>query len=109
MAPTTPGNAASFDHPQIVVHSFGMSDKQNEPDVKFEAALEQLETIVGKLEGGELDLEESMTLFEEGVKLAKACQKKLDAAEKRIEKLVKDRDGKPDTAPMDDPTDDSPF
>ncbi|MFZ5587514.1 MAG: exodeoxyribonuclease VII small subunit [Thermodesulfobacteriota bacterium] len=58
----------------------------------FEQSLNRLEEIVGRLEGEDLDLEESLALFEEGVKLAEACGARLDAAEKRVTLLMKDRD-----------------
>lgn len=61
-------------------------------DGGFEQSLNRLEEIVSRLEGDELDLEESIALFEEGVKLAEACGQRLDAAEKRVALLIKDRD-----------------
>lgn len=60
---------------------------------KFETALKKLEEVVKKLEGGELSLDESLKAFEEGVKLAAFCSRKLDEAEKRVELLVKQKDG----------------
>lgn len=60
-------------------------------EVKFETALKRLEEIVEKLEEGDLDLGESLKLFEEGVKLSKVCNKKLNEAEKKIEMLTKDQ------------------
>lgn len=60
---------------------------------KFEQALNRLEGIVSKLEEGELDLEESLKLFEEGVRLSHFCNKKLDEAEKKVEILLKNREG----------------
>jgi exodeoxyribonuclease VII small subunit len=62
----------------------------------FEASLHRLSEVVEKLEGGELGLEESLALFEEGVGLARAAQSRLDAAEKRVEELVRvDENGDP--------------
>jgi exodeoxyribonuclease VII small subunit len=62
----------------------------------FEASLHRLTEVVEKLEGGELGLEESLALFEEGVGLARAAQARLDAAEKRVEELVRiDENGEP--------------
>lgn len=58
----------------------------------LEASLKKLESIVDKLEGGQLDLEASLALFEEGVSLTKACQKKLGDAEKKI-KILTDKHG----------------
>jgi exodeoxyribonuclease VII small subunit len=59
----------------------------------FESALGELERIVRKLEDGEMSLEESLKLFEDGVKLSRDCQERLDQAERRIEVLLKDADG----------------
>lgn len=73
-----------------------------EKEMKFEAALKRLEEIVGKLEDGDLELEKSIELFEEGVKMAKTCQRKLDEAEKKIEKLVKERGGELSTEPLEE-------
>lgn len=56
---------------------------------KFEEALSRLEGIVSKLEGGDLDLEESLKLFEEGIRLSHLCSKKLDEAEKKVEILLR--------------------
>ncbi len=67
-----------------------MSEKN---EIKFEDALNRLEQIVSKLESGQMPLEESMAAFEEGMKLKKLCEDKLGAAEKKIEKLVKNADG----------------
>ncbi len=66
-------------------------------DIKFEDTLSNLEGIVKKLESGELSLEESLVAFEEGTKLSRICSKQLDAAEKKIEILVKGEDGKLET------------
>jgi exodeoxyribonuclease VII small subunit len=55
----------------------------------FEAALEQLQSTVKRLESGELTLEQSLQFFEEGVKLTRSCQEQLSAAEKRVEILMK--------------------
>ncbi len=55
----------------------------------FEQALKKLEQIVEKLEGGKLSLEESLSLFEEGINLSRFCTKKLAQAEKKVEKLLK--------------------
>ena len=60
---------------------------------KFETALKKLEDVVKRLEGGELSLEDSLKAFEEGVKLAGFCSKKLNEAEKRVELLNKQKDG----------------
>lgn len=59
----------------------------------FEASLDKLEEIVRKLEDGELSLDESLKLFEEGIKLSRECKERLDQAESRIEVLTKDESG----------------
>ena len=61
----------------------------------FEASLKELEKIVRGLEEGDLSLEESLKLFEDGVKLSRECQERLNQAERRIEVLLKDGDGNP--------------
>ncbi|MEO8041041.1 MAG: exodeoxyribonuclease VII small subunit [Acidobacteriota bacterium] len=60
----------------------------------FESSLAELEKIVEQLENGELSLEESLKLFETGVKLSRECRERLSDAERRIEVLMKDGDGK---------------
>ena len=62
-------------------------------DIKFEDALQRLEQIVDQLEAGDLPLENSLKVFEEGVALARRCAKYLEEAEKRIELLTKDESG----------------
>jgi exodeoxyribonuclease VII small subunit len=70
-------------------------------DLTFEDAVKRLSEIVQKLERGDLPLEESLSLFEEGVGLSRASQEKLDSAQKRVEELLGfDRDGKARTAPF---------
>ena len=59
----------------------------------FEAALAELESIVQRLEQGEVPLEESLRQFERGVQLARNCQKALRQAEQKIRVLAKDADG----------------
>jgi exodeoxyribonuclease VII small subunit len=59
----------------------------------FEESLKKLETIVDKLEKGDLALEESLKLLGEGVGLSAVCKQELDAAEGKVQMLVKQRDG----------------
>ena len=74
----------------------------------FEIALKQLEEIVQRLEKGELALEESLKLYEEGIRLSRLCHGKLEEAEGKIEMLLKDArgdvvpgaDGAPKTRPF---------
>ena len=61
---------------------------------KFEDAFQKLEGIVKKLEEGNLSLEDSLKAFEEGVRLSRFCSKKLDEAEKKVEILLKDSNGR---------------
>ena len=68
--------------------------KKDQEKKKFEEAVEELEKVVERLESGELSLEESLAAFEEGVSLVKFCNQKLDEVEKKIELLVKDKEGK---------------
>ncbi len=58
-------------------------------EAKFEDALAKLEEIVRKMEQGELTLDESLASFEEGIRLARLCARKLDEAERRIDVLLK--------------------
>ena len=60
--------------------------------VKFEEALARLEAIVNELERGQLPLDDSMRIFEEGMKLSKTCLKMLEDAERKVEILIKDKD-----------------
>ena len=62
--------------------------------LKFEDALARLETIVTELEKGDLPLNDSLKMFEEGIKLSKTCLKMLDDAERKVEIMVQDKDGK---------------
>lgn len=66
----------------------------------FEKDLQKLETIVAKLEGGDVQLDESMKLFEEGVKLSRLCSERLDKAERKIEILTKDDKGQIKSEPF---------
>lgn len=61
----------------------------------FESSLAALEKIVRELERGELPLEKSLDLFERGVRLSRECQERLNEAERRIEILLRDGDGRP--------------
>ena len=62
--------------------------------IKFEDALARLETIATELENGDLPLDESLKIFEEGIRLSKTCLKMLDEAERKVEILIQDKDGK---------------
>jgi exodeoxyribonuclease VII small subunit len=65
-------------------------------EMSYEDSLERLEEIVQRLESGQLPLDESLRLFEEGTQLTKVCQRRLTEAELRIEKLMADGQGTED-------------
>jgi exodeoxyribonuclease VII small subunit len=69
-------------------------------DLKFEDCLARLEQIVSALEAGNLPLEESLKVFEEGVALSRQCARYLDEADRRIEILTKDETGSTTTRPF---------
>ncbi|MEP2990686.1 MAG: exodeoxyribonuclease VII small subunit [Parasphingorhabdus sp.] len=73
-----------------------MSETKNDSaDLSFEEALKRLEDIVRKLESGEVPLDQSIELYSQGETLRTLCQKRLEAAQAKIEKITLDRDGKP--------------
>jgi len=69
---------------------------------KFESALERLEEIVQELESGDLPLEQSLKLYEEGIKLSRLCTKRLEEAERKVEILLKDKEGNVSAQPFDE-------
>ena len=73
-------------------------------EIKFEKAMTRLEKIVEELERGDLDIDKSLEIFEEGIKMSRLCSKKLNEAEAKIEKLSKGKKGDLITElfPMDD-------
>jgi exodeoxyribonuclease VII small subunit len=68
----------------------------------FEASLEALERIVKELEQGDLPLEKSLELFEQGIGLSRQCQERLSQAERRIEVLLRDNQGRPVVSTFED-------
>ena len=84
--------------------------KDNQDQVKtfqeqaktFEASLEALERIVQELEQGDLPLEKSLELFEQGIGLSRQCQERLSQAERRIEILLRDNQGRPIVSAFED-------
>lgn len=74
--------------------------KKTEPK-SFESSLTQLEKVVRDLESGDLPLERSLELFEQGVRLSRECQERLQHAERRIEMLLEDEAGQPLVAEFD--------
>lgn len=75
----------------------------------FETSLAELDEIVAKLEAGDLPLEESLGLFEKGIKLSRECRTRLTNAERRIEELIRDTDGSLGTRDLEPGEDDAPF
>ncbi len=69
-------------------------------NIKFEEAIEKLDSIVSKLESGSASLDESLSLFEEGVGLIKLCSEKLDSAEQKVRILTEAEDGSVSDAPF---------
>ena len=74
--------------------------EDHEKPKSFEASLEALEEIVHHLEGGDLPLEKSLELFEDGIRLSRQCQERLSQAERRIEVLLRDNQGRPVVSPF---------
>ena len=70
----------------------------------FEASLEALERIVRQLESGDLPLDKSLELFEQGIRLSRECQGRLNQAERRIEILLRDNQGRPTVSTFNAPT-----
>jgi exodeoxyribonuclease VII small subunit len=71
-------------------------------EMKFEEALKKLEKIVDDLEDGNLSLDDALDKYEEGIKLSKLCAKKLEAAKKKVEILLKSEDGTFELKPFDE-------
>lgn len=68
---------------------------QNIDEMSFEQALRELETIVRRLEAGDVELEKSIEIYERGAKLKAHCETRLKSAELKIEQIVQGADGKP--------------
>ena len=75
------------------------ADREAPPE-DFAATLERLEALVGQLEAGELTLEASLAAFEQGVRLTRDAQRRLDAAELKVQALVEQPDGRFDATPF---------
>jgi len=72
-------------------------------ELSFEEAIRELEAVVGKLERGDVALEDSIDLYERGAKLRERCEAKLKEAEEKVAKITLGSDGQPNgTAPLDD-------
>jgi len=78
-----------------------MSAKQKIEEMNFEAAMEELETIVRQMESGETALEDSIKAYERGITLKKHCEKKLNDAQSKLEKITINDDGSAKTQPLD--------
>ena len=78
------------------------SAKKSQSEISFEDAFAALEAAVSKLEAGNLSLEESVALYEEGLRLAKLCGQQLDAAELRISRLTAGADGQVTEVPFEE-------
>lgn len=70
---------------------------------EFEKAFQQLEKIVQRLEGEEIPLDESLQLFEEGIRLSRFCHQRLEEVEKKIELILADAKGQPVTEAFEEP------
>lgn len=81
-----------------------MSDTTSPPQ-DFAATVEQLETIVERLESGELSLEDALTAFEQGVRLTRDAQQRLDSAELKVRALSEDSEGRLNVTPFTGPDD----
>ena len=69
-------------------------EESNKVELSFEQAMERLEKIVASLDGGDAPLDDSLALFEEGVRLVRLCSEKLDKAEQKVRMLTRGADGK---------------
>ena len=67
--------------------------KSSKEDISFEKGLSRLEELIQELESGESELDHSLKLFEEGVKLSRGLNRKLDEVDKKLEILLKDENG----------------
>lgn len=77
-------------------------DIEKSPEPDFETALKELETLVARLEEGDMSLEESLRAFERGIALTRSCQQALQAAEQKVETLVQGDGGNAEVRPVDD-------
>jgi len=77
-------------------------DEQGQGEFRFEEGMAALEALVGRLESGELPLEEALLAFERGVALVRALNERLLAAEQRVEILTRDSDGRLSLRPPED-------
>jgi exodeoxyribonuclease VII small subunit len=79
------------------------ADETPVDSMSFEAAMAELERVVGRLEGGEVPLDQSIALYERGAALKARCEKELKRAEAKVEKITTDAEGAATgTAPLDE-------
>ena len=81
--------------------------KTESQQLKFEEAIADLEQVIEQLESGDLSLEDSLAVFEKGVGLVRYCNQRLSEVEKKVELLVKDKDGQLQLKPFGNPAADS--
>ena len=77
-------------------------DQSTDVKVDFERTLEELEEIVSRMESGELSLDESLKVFERGIELTRKCQSSLEAAELKVQTLIKDKELEDSEVEMDE-------
>lgn len=70
-------------------------------EAKFETAYKKLESIVDQLESGDLELDQALKLYEEGIRHSRLCAKKLETAQKRVQKLSRSPSGELETEDLD--------
>ncbi|NQS97897.1 MAG: exodeoxyribonuclease VII small subunit [candidate division Zixibacteria bacterium] len=68
-------------------------ENKNKEEPNFEEALAEIDSIVSKLEGGQLTLDESLVMFQRGMELMRFCGEKLDAAEKKLKIIIEGAEG----------------
>jgi len=93
------GHFGVMNAPTVIDYGAIMTSAQKIEDLNFETALEELERIVQKLESGEVELEQSIAMYERGAALKAHCEGKLKAAKLKIEKIVLDANGTASTEP----------
>ena len=82
-----------------------MNDNTALEDLPFDIALERLEDLAGKLEDGDVSLEESLRVYEEAVSLFRHCRSRLSSVEQKLELLTRDLDDEPVATPLDPASD----
>jgi exodeoxyribonuclease VII small subunit len=76
-----------------------LTKKKTATPPDFESALKELEALVGRMEQGDISLEESLACFERGINLTRTCQQSLKEAEQKIQVLI-EKDGQPELQPF---------